>query len=132
MPPAVRFRRCHEGIHDQRSLTALLTVRTVAIECTEPLLLFGFNDVYLREVESAFPDTGITDRGNKVILRGDKASVDLIDRILNELIVVLNRNGNLTEKDVDTVLALFTTGDGASAARDTRDVVLFKIGRAHV
>ena len=125
MPLAVRFRRCHEGIHFQRSLTALLADRTITIEGTEPLLLFGFNDVYLRQVESAFPNTRITARGNKVFLRGDEASVDLIDRILNELIVVLNRNGNLTEKDVDTVLALFTTGDGASAARDTRDVVLF-------
>ena len=100
--------------------------KKLAIEGAEPLLLYGFNDVYLRKIEAAFPDTQITARGHELILQGEKERLDGIEKIVNELIVILNRNGNLTEKDVDTVLALYTAGDGAGAfGLDARDVVLF-------
>ncbi len=100
--------------------------KRITIEGTEPLLLFGFNDVFLRRVEAAFPRTQITARGNQVFLRGEEEMINQVERVLNELILILNRNGNLTENDVDTVLTLFTLGDGAGyAGHDTRDVVLF-------
>ncbi len=100
--------------------------KRISIEGTEPLLLFGFNDIYLRKIEAAFPETQITARGDQVMLRGEPGDLDGIERILNELILILNRNGNLTENDVETVLALYNTGDGAGrVGGDTRDVVLF-------
>lgn len=100
--------------------------KKLLIENAEPLLLFGFNDTYLRKVEGAFPDTKITARGNQVILRGEAEAIDRIERVLDELILVLNRNGNLTQNDVETILALFTIGDGAGpAGRDAHNVVLF-------
>ena len=100
--------------------------KRIVIEGTEPLLLFGFNDVFLRRIEAAFPETQITARGNQVFLRGDNGSLRRVEDVLNELILILNRNGNLTENDVDTVLALFTIGSGPGAVgHDTRDVVLF-------
>lgn len=100
--------------------------KRITIEGAEPLLLFGFNDVFLRRVEAAFPETQITARGNQVFLRGEPDELVQVERVLNELILLLNRNGNLTENDVDTVLALFTLGDGAGyAGHDTRDVILF-------
>ncbi len=100
--------------------------KKLAIEGAEPLLLYGFNDIYLRKIEAAFPDTQITARGHELILRGEDERIQGVEKIVNELIVVLNRNGNLTEKDVDTVLALYSTGDGAGAyGIEARDVVLF-------
>ena len=87
--------------------------KRLTIDNAEPLLLFGFNDVYLRKVEGAFPETQIIARGNQVLLRGEQETLLRVERILDELILILNRNGNLTENDVDTVLALFTYGDGA-------------------
>ena len=98
--------------------------RTLTIEGVEPLLLFGFNDTYLRKIESAFADTRITARGNKVILNGDEDTLRRIEQLLGELTRMLTRNGNLTERDVETVLDLTTVGDGLPRA-DTRDVVLF-------
>lgn len=103
-----------------------LAEKTLKIEGAEPLLLYGFNDIYLRKVEAAFPDTQITARGHELILQGEEQALDAVERIVNELIVILSRNGNLTEKDVDTVLALFLSGDGAgSYDAEHRDVVLF-------
>jgi phosphate starvation-inducible protein PhoH len=104
--------------------------KRLTIENAEPLLLFGFNDVYLRRIEAAFPDTQITARGTTVLLRGEPERLARIEMVLSELVVLLNRNGNLTENDVETVLALTALGDGErpSAAIGARDAILFTPG----
>ncbi len=103
-----------------------LPEKRIHIDEVDPLLLFGFNDVFLRKVEDAFPDTQITARGNEVLLRGDSEAVDRVERVIDELIALVGRNEHLTEDDVDTVLALFTSGDGAtSSPSDAQDAVLF-------
>ena len=76
--------------------------KKLTIEQADPLLLYGFNDIHLRRVEAAFPNTKITARGNQIFLRGSDKELDHLERLLQELIVVLNRNDNLTENDVET------------------------------
>ncbi len=98
--------------------------KTLTIEGVEPLLLFGFNDTYLRKIEAAFADTRITARGHQLILRGDDAEIQRIEQILTELTRVLTRNGNLTERDIDTVLDLTMVSNRIPRA-DTADVILF-------
>lgn len=103
-----------------------LAEKELTIQGADPLLLFGFNDQYLRKIETAFAESDITARGNHIYLKGAEDELDTIERVINELIIILNRNGNLTENDIDTVLALFTSGDGASrSVPDVNDVVLF-------
>jgi len=105
-----------------------LKEKRLEIDKAEPLLLFGFNDTYLKRIERAFPETQITARGNQVVLRGDDEDLASITRILDELTLLLNRNGNLTENDVDTVLALFTSGDGSTVhlpGKGSHHTVLF-------
>ena len=103
-----------------------LTERSLTIESVDPLLLFGFNDAYLRRIEGAFPDVRITARGNRLLLKGGEPELEKIERIVNELSLILNRNGNLTEQDVDTVLALRAAQDGAGRSETQQgDVVLF-------
>jgi len=96
-----------------------LPEKQLSIEGADPLLLFGFNDVYLRKIEEAFPDTHITARGTEIHLRGDEEAIDKVERVFNEMVVLLDRNDTLTEDDVDTVLALFDSGDGATTAPPT-------------
>ena len=79
-----------------------------SIEGVDPRLLFGFNDVFLRKIESAFPNTQITARGTEVFLKGDAEDIDRIESVFDEMVVLLDRNETLTEDDVETVLALFT------------------------
>lgn len=79
-----------------------------SIEGVDPRLLFGFNDVFLRKIESAFPNTQVTARGTEVFLKGEADDIDRIESIFDEMVVLLDRNETLTEDDVDTVLALFT------------------------
>ncbi len=102
--------------------------KQLAIEAVEPLLLFGFNDVYLRKVEAAFPDTRITARGNEIMLSGSDDQISRIERVVEELTLVLSRNGNLTENDVETVLSLFAAPPGVAGRRPGtgEHVVLYK------
>ena len=86
--------------------------RTYEIENAEPLLLFGFNDIYLRKIEASFPDTRVVARGSRLHLRGPEADLDRIVRVVDELVVILNRNGTLTENDVATVLDLSSVRAG--------------------
>ncbi len=103
--------------------------KRIQIDNAEPLLLFGFNDIYLRKIEEAFPQTQITARGNQVFLRGSEEAINRIELVIGELTLLLNRNANLTENDVETVLALASMGDGARAASlGARDVILFTPG----
>ena len=100
--------------------------KRLTIDQADPLLLFGFNDIHLRRVEAAFPDTQIIARGNQLLLRGSDKVIEHIERLFNELIIIINRNGNLTENDVETVLALVISDNGAPpASSDVGDVVLF-------
>lgn len=94
--------------------------RTLEIESAEPLLLFGFNDLYLRKIEAAFDSTRIVARGSRLHLRGPESEIDQIERVVGELIIILNRNGTLTENDVSTVLDLASVslGDRLSPGAD--------------
>lgn len=98
--------------------------RTVTVTGAEPLMLFGFNDVYLRKIEAAFADTRVVARGDRLKLHGPEEQVDRIERVLGELTLILNRNGNLTENDVDTVLDLARVGTGLQRSGG-QDAILF-------
>ena len=108
-----------------------LAEKRLSIEGTDPLLLFGFNDAFLRKIEAAFDETNITARGHQLHLRGRPDDLDALEAIFDELEQVLGRNGNLTEDDVETVLTLHTGGDGATTAKSApqqRDAVLHTPG----
>ncbi|PSR00565.1 MAG: phosphate starvation-inducible protein PhoH [Bacteroidetes bacterium QS_9_68_14] len=109
--------------------------KRLSIEGTDPLLLFGLNDAFLRKIEDAFDQTDITARGHQLFLEGEPGDLDALESVFGELEQVLGRNGNLTEDDVETVLTLHTQDGGGpsgaaaaeSAARvrpENRDAVL--------
>lgn len=99
--------------------------KRLSIEGIDPLLLFGFNDVYLRKIEDAYPDTQITARGTDILLRGDEEAVQEVEQIFNELVVLIDRNDDLTSDDVSTVLTLYTTNDSSASDMSTDDVILY-------
>ena len=102
--------------------------KQLSIDGADPLLLFGFNDVYLRKIEDAFPETHITARGTEIHLEGDPEALEKVERVFDEMMSLLDRNDHLTEDDVDTVLALFDSDDTSAAAPatdpGTRDTIL--------
>jgi Phosphate starvation-inducible protein PhoH, predicted ATPase len=97
-----------------------LPEKQLSIDGADPLLLFGFNDIYLRKIEDAFPETQITARGTEVHLKGEPDTLEKVERVFSEMMTLLERNEHLTEEDVDTVLALFDS-DGTTATAPTTD-----------
>lgn len=99
--------------------------KNLTIENVEPLLLFGSNDRYLKKVEAAFPKTTITARGNRVVLQGSTDEISSIEKVINELVSVLQRNKALTENDVETILAIKSSGNGSTGTHSPNgDVIL--------
>ena len=74
--------------------------------------LLGFNDVNLQLVEDKFEAT-IAVRGDHLLLRGNEQELAKLERIFSELIYILNKNGNLTANDVETVMDLVSVNGGA-------------------
>src|ERR1700741_4538149 len=67
--------------------------------------LLGLNDTNLQVLENRY-DANITVRGDHVTFRGDQQQVDELEKIFKELIYILNKNGNISVNDVETVIDL--------------------------
>lgn len=87
--------------------------KKVSLSGVDTVQLLGFNDAYLRLIEDRF-DATITARGDQITIRGSEAEIGKLERIFKELIYILNKNGNLTLADVDTVIDLVTVNGSQS------------------
>lgn len=75
----------------------------------DQLAFLGFNDANLTVLESRF-DTTITVRGDTVILRGEPAETASIEKIIAEMMYMVQRNGSLLPKDVEMIIDLVAGG----------------------
>lgn len=92
------FNRLKEGI---------LTEKKIQLTGVDTVQLLGFNDAHLQVIEDRF-ESKVTVRGDQVTLRGSREEVAKVEKVFKELIYVLNKNGNLTPNDVETVIDLVT------------------------
>ncbi len=81
--------------------------RKVHLVGVDVVQLLGYNDANLQVVEDRF-DAAIAVRGDQLTIRGSESDATKVERIFKELIYILNKNGNLTPNDVDTVVDLVT------------------------
>jgi phosphate starvation-inducible PhoH-like protein len=95
------------------------------------VVLLGFSDEHLNQLDRAFPATKITARGNRVKILGPESEVDSVKEILEEMIGLAKRNGQIQQSDLSTLLALAnkTEGDDRSMWSppddpDTGDAIL--------
>jgi len=108
--------------------------RKLPLTGIDTLQLLGFNDVNLQFIEDKFEAT-VSVRGDHLLLRGNEPEVAKLERIFTELIYILNKNGNLTANDVETVIDLVSVNGGGPEpvaevpAEDADSVVLYtKLG----
>jgi phosphate starvation-inducible PhoH-like protein len=111
-----------------------LTERKIQLGGVDTVQLLGFNDANLQVIEDRFAST-ITVRGDQVTIRGSESEVSKIEKIFKELIYILNKNGNLTPNDVETVIDLVsvngssTDAAGETVLEDADSTILFtKVG----
>lgn len=75
------------------------------------MLILGFQDEHLQTLDEAYPGAKLTARGGSIKISGPDQDRKEIIEILVELESMAERNGDLTDGDVETVLAL-KKGDG--------------------
>ena len=87
----------------------------ISIRGVDTLQLLGQGDRHLKQIAGNF-SARIVVRGSEVILQGEEEELRRLDRVFTELILMLTRNGELRDADVETVINLVKRGEGAPAA----------------
>ncbi len=107
--------------------------RMIELNGVDTVQLLGFNDANLQLIEERF-DATITVRGDQITLRGSQQDVAKLEKIFRELVYILNKNGNLSPNDVDTVIDLVSVNGSSEPAvgpaiEDAESVILYtKVG----
>ncbi|MCL6494416.1 MAG: PhoH family protein [Ignavibacterium sp.] len=86
--------------------------------------LLGVNDANLNLLEDRFNAT-ITVRGDVVSIKGVIEEVESIEKILKEMIYVLNTSGKLTANDVETILNLTVEGKEVVSENEFDSIILY-------
>ncbi|MBR9978340.1 MAG: PhoH family protein [Bacteroidetes bacterium] len=103
----------------------LQTEKRIRVDGTNPVVLFGFNDAHLRIIEERF-DVSIVARGESVLIRGEGEIVDQVEKVLKELVFIVNKTDALSDRDVNTVIDIMTSGASPELSPDEIDnVVLY-------
>lgn len=95
------------------------------------MVLLGFSDEHLNQLDRAYPSTKITARGNRVKILGPESEVESVKEIFEEMIRLAKRNGQIQQSDLSTLLALANKAEGGSSKMwaspedaDTGDTIL--------
>lgn len=88
--------------------------------------VLGSGDALLRVIEKAFPEVDIHVRGNQVSAVGEAAEVALIQRLFDEMMLVLRTGQPMTEDAVERSIAMLRASENgkAEAGQETPAEVL--------
>ncbi|CAM5294948.1 hypothetical protein SCALM49S_07719 [Streptomyces californicus] len=86
----------------------------IRIPAAHPMvMLLGSGDSLLRVIEEAFPAADIHVRGNEISATGEAADVALIQRLFDEMMLVLRTGAPMTEDAVERSIAMLrAAGEG--------------------
>jgi len=99
--------------------------RKIKLSPSDPVAILGPADQYLQLIEQKF-DASIVARGDTVIVHGDPGEVAQIERVFKELNFILAKSGQLSRRDVTTVLDLIETGPSDGVPNeDLESVIIF-------
>ncbi|MEU1126121.1 PhoH family protein [Streptomyces sp. NPDC005899] len=98
----------------------------IMIPAAHPMvMLLGSGDSLLRVIETAFPAVDIHVRGNEISATGSAADVALIQRLFDEMVLVLRTGLPMTEDAVERSIAMLrASGNGDGDGDETPAEVL--------
>ncbi|MEE1928431.1 PhoH family protein [Streptomyces sp. TRM 70351] len=98
-----------------------------AVPAKHPMVtVLGSGDSLLRVIEDAFPRTDIHVRGNEISATGDPAEVALVQRLFDEMMLVLRTGQPMTEDAVERSIAMLReegTGNETPAQVLTQNIL---------
>ncbi|WP_328867119.1 PhoH family protein [Streptomyces sp. NBC_00304] len=88
----------------------------IRIPAAHPMvMLLGSGDSLLRVIEAAFPAADIHVRGNEISATGNTAEIALIQRLFDEMVLVLRTGQPMTEDAVERSIAMLRATDNGQA-----------------
>ncbi|MFD0023790.1 PhoH family protein [Streptomyces sp. NPDC058382] len=88
----------------------------IKIPAAHPMvMLLGSGDSLLRVIEAAFPEADIHVRGNEISATGNAAEIALIQRLFDEMVLVLRTGQPMTEDAVERSIAMLRASDDGQA-----------------
>ncbi|MFJ4501406.1 PhoH family protein [Streptomyces sp. NPDC088864] len=88
----------------------------ISIPAAHPMvMLLGAGDSLLRVIEAAFPAADIHVRGNDISATGNAADIALIQRLFDEMVLVLRTGQPMTEDAVERSIAMLKATDNGQA-----------------
>ncbi|BAU83147.1 phosphate starvation-induced protein [Streptomyces laurentii] len=85
--------------------------------------MLGSGDALLRVIEKAFPATDIHVRGNEISAVGDATEVAVVQRLFDEMMLVLRTGQPMTEDAVERSIAMLRKEDGETADETPSEVL---------
>ena len=98
--------------------------KRLTLDNVDMLSLLGTNDNNLRLIEDRF-NASITVRGENVIIKGVIEEVDVIEKVLKEMVYVLNTNNKLGRNDIETILDLTLQGKEIVSDKEFDSIILY-------
>jgi phosphate starvation-inducible protein PhoH and related proteins len=98
--------------------------KKMTLENVDMLSLLGMNDKNLKLIEDRF-NASITIRGENVVIKGVAEEAAAVEKIIKEMVYVLNTNGSLTPADVETILSLSMQGQEIIDDKEFDAIVLY-------
>jgi len=100
------------------------TEKVIKLDNVDLLSLLGLNDSNIKILENRFT-ASITVRGNIAILRGVNEEIESLEKIIKEMIFVLNTSGKLNGNDVETIIDLTLQGKEIVNGNDYENIILY-------
>ena len=100
------------------------TEKRMTLDNVDMLSLLGLNDSNLKLIEDRF-NASIIVRGENVVIKGVLEEIETIEKVLKEMVYVLNTNGKLQRNDVETILDLTLEGKEIVSEKEVDSIILY-------
>lgn len=98
--------------------------KIINLEGIDLISLLGINDVNIKPLEEKFTPS-ITFRGDNAYLKGVQEEVDSVEKVIKEMIYVLNISGKLESSDVETIIDLTFQGKEIVSDKEIENIILY-------
>lgn len=94
---------------------------TLTIEGVDPLVVLGPNDTHLNLLQRAYPDASINARGNDIMVKASPDDFKEIKSVIAELIAIGQRRGNVSDRDLHTIITIRRSVNKSQANNKTME-----------
>ena len=98
--------------------------KKITLNGVDMLGLLGVNDEFLNLLEDRF-NSAISVRGDIVNIKGVLEEVEIVEKVIKEMVYVLNTSGKLNKSDIETILNLTIEGKEIIGEAEYDSIVLY-------